>query len=278
MTYSRHLAAALVAALLLVGSLGLGLSVAGAQEAATPHPAHIHKGTCANLDPNPVYPLNDVVPAPGTAGTPEANPAAVGAPTALPVGTSVTTLDVKLTDLLASPYAINVNQSAKAIEDYIACGDIGGQVVGSDLTIGLRLIGTFGYAGIAVLQAAGDQTTVTLYGIEARAPAAAGAGTVAVTESEMVIVAAQTTFKVGQPYTFVVTNRGTTEHELVIEKRGDVDRPLEQGGQEAEAPDISPGQSKTLTWTFTEPGDYQFACHLPGHFEAGMVLPIAVTA
>ena len=28
---------------------------------AEPQPAHVHKGTCANLDPAPLYPLNSVV-------------------------------------------------------------------------------------------------------------------------------------------------------------------------------------------------------------------------
>jgi uncharacterized cupredoxin-like copper-binding protein len=53
---------------------------------------------------------------------------------------------------------------------------------------------------------------------------------------------------------------------------------MEADGQESEAADIEPGKTKTLTWTFTEPGEYQLACHVPGHYEAGMVIPIAVTA
>jgi uncharacterized cupredoxin-like copper-binding protein len=111
-------------------------------------------------------------------------------------------------------------------------------------------------------------------------PSAAGATqpiTVPVSLVEMTITPAQTTFKVGQPYTFVVTNNGTIEHEMVIERRGAVDQALEANGQEAEAADLDPGQTKTLTWTFTEPGDYQLACHIPGHYEAGMVTAITVT-
>jgi uncharacterized cupredoxin-like copper-binding protein len=29
-------------------------------------------------------------------------------------------------------------------------------------------------------------------------------------------------------------------------------------------------------WQFTQPGDFQFACLQPGHFEAGMVGKVAV--
>ena len=159
----------LVLVLFLGGLLAGGLRPTTAQESATDHPAHIHRGTCTALDPNPAYPLTDVIL------TPPASPAA-GATTALPVATSVTTVPVALSDLLASPYAINVHESATAIGHYLACGDIGGTPVGADLTIGLRLLGTDGYAGIAVLHADGTQTVVTLnlvVGLPPAAPAAA---------------------------------------------------------------------------------------------------------
>jgi plastocyanin len=66
------------------------------------HPVHIHQGTCDDLDPNPAYPLENV----------DAN------------GESTTTVDISLTDLLASPYAINVHKSADEIGIYVACGEI----------------------------------------------------------------------------------------------------------------------------------------------------------
>src|SRR5581483_9935288 len=111
----------------------------------------------------------------------------------------------------------------------------------------------------------------------AQATPAASANTVAVTMTDMKFASSTTTFVVGRPYTFVVTNRGATAHEMVIEKRGVVDQPLRSGDQEAEASNVQPGQTKTLTWTFAEPGEYQLACLIPGHYEAGMVLDIEVT-
>lgn len=279
----RRRTALLVAALMILGSLAGGLRATGAQEAANDHPAHIHQGTCAALDPNPAYPLNDIVL------TPEASPAA-GTATALQVATSVTTVDVALGDLLAGSWAINVHESATAIGHYLACGDIGGTPVADNLTIGLRLLGTDGYAGIAILHADGDQTTVTLdlvVGIPP-APAAAspatavtpeaGATLVTITLVDMKVSASQTTFAAGQPYTFVITNQGRSVHEFVIEQRGDVDKPLQQGDQQAEASNIAPGQTATMTWTFPAPGAHKFSCHLPGHYEAGMTLYVDVTA
>jgi len=69
--------------------------------AANAQPAHIHKGTCAKLDPTPAYPLQNVVN-----------------------GKSVTTVDVPLSTFLNGKYAINMHRSAKQLKTYVACGDI----------------------------------------------------------------------------------------------------------------------------------------------------------
>jgi hypothetical protein len=70
--------------------------------AGVDQPAHIHKGTCAKLDPKPEYPLTNVVG-----------------------GSSKTTVaGVTVAQLMASPNAINVHKSATEIPTYVACGDI----------------------------------------------------------------------------------------------------------------------------------------------------------
>ncbi|MDE2573613.1 MAG: hypothetical protein KGM44_13950 [bacterium] len=64
-------------------------------------PAHIHSGSCANLDPKPEYPLQSVTN-----------------------GHSTTVVPVSLQKLLSSADAINVHKSASEISTYVACGDI----------------------------------------------------------------------------------------------------------------------------------------------------------
>jgi uncharacterized cupredoxin-like copper-binding protein len=86
----------------------------------------------------------------------------------------------------------------------------------------------------------------------------------------------RTAFIAGQPYRFLVTNAGTTPHEFVLEPAGEVDEPLEVDEREGEIEDIAPGTTKELVWTFAEPGDYQMACHVPGHYEAGMKMAFTV--
>jgi uncharacterized cupredoxin-like copper-binding protein len=88
----------------------------------------------------------------------------------------------------------------------------------------------------------------------------------------------QLTLTAGVEYTFLATNTGLLVHEMVIEPAGAVDEPLERDDVESEIEDIEPGSTAELTWTFDEPGRYQFSCHIPGHFESGMVLEFEVVA
>jgi uncharacterized cupredoxin-like copper-binding protein len=40
--------------------------------------------------------------------------------------------------------------------------------------------------------------------------------------------------------------------------------------------DVAPGARGEIGWTFTQPGEYVYACLVPGHYEAGMVGRIIV--
>jgi hypothetical protein len=64
-------------------------------------PAHVHEGTCANLNPVPKYPLANVVN-----------------------GSSTTTINVPLASLTSGQFAINLHKSAQELTVYVACGDI----------------------------------------------------------------------------------------------------------------------------------------------------------
>jgi len=91
---------------------------------------------------------------------------------------------------------------------------------------------------------------------------------------------APATVQVGSPVRLEIANKGVITHEVVLEKAGEVDKALkaEVNGKQviADTQEITPGSSKTLTWTFTEPGTYWAACHIPGHFEAGMKVAFTV--
>ncbi|MDQ3030310.1 MAG: heavy-metal-associated domain-containing protein, partial [Actinomycetota bacterium] len=116
--------------------------------------AHVHQGTCADLDPNPYLPLADVAPVTGEP---------MGAPTGISVAVSVTLLDIPLDAFRAEEYAIDVHEGADAIDRQVACGAVGGVMIGNDLVIGLRELNGSGAAGVARLRADGERTEVTVY-------------------------------------------------------------------------------------------------------------------
>ena len=105
--------------------------------------------------------------------------------------------------------------------------------------------------------------------------------TVTVTLTDFKIASDLTQFKVRVPYHFVVTNKGATEHELMIAPPMTPGMTMEQidDTQLFEASDLEVGQTKTVDYTFQASalkGKWEFACHEPGHYEAGMKLPVTV--
>jgi hypothetical protein len=156
----------------LVASLGLGVLAPSAvaqddqetPEAVVTHPAHVHVGSCAELDPNPAYPLDNIGPR-LTDDDEMPDPEDVkGSLTANPVMMSETEIDVNLDDLLETAHAINVHASDQDIATYIACGDIGGPVLDDELYIGMIQQNDSGVYGIARLEKEdGDKTKVTVW-------------------------------------------------------------------------------------------------------------------
>ena len=87
----------------------------------------------------------------------------MGAKSAIPVEVSITTVKADLKTIVDGGHAINVHESKDKIDKYIACGDIGGMVMGGkDLAIGLGELNKSGYSGVAWLHDNGDKTT-TVY-------------------------------------------------------------------------------------------------------------------
>jgi uncharacterized cupredoxin-like copper-binding protein len=85
------------------------------------------------------------------------------------------------------------------------------------------------------------------------------------------------TVKSGQTVRFIVTNAGKIKHEFVI---GDAEEQRQHAEMMKETPDmkhdagnavsLEPGEIKELIWRFGKRGNVEVACHLPGHYEAGM--------
>ena len=94
--------------------------------------------------------------------------------------------------------------------------------------------------------------------------------------------ATATTFTVGTSYRFVVTNTGAVPHEWLIENVEESNddhahtNHSDLVGNISEA-EFGPGATVIREVVFTAKGTYEFACRLPGHYEAGMKQIIEVT-
>ena len=159
-------------AVLLLGGGGRGLAqdatqappAQGQTAASESHPAAIHFGTCSQPTAQPTNNAGDVKPVAGDGSIqPEQFAGTLTAPPVLT--TTATTIAAKLDDLAAkdAPRVILVHRSAQDYATYIACGEIGGPVQDDRLVVALRPLSDSGYAGIAVLERDGDNTTSTIY-------------------------------------------------------------------------------------------------------------------
>jgi hypothetical protein len=81
------------------GKTRVAMQVSGA--GAGPEPAHIHPGSCSQLDPTPEFTLSSVVN-----------------------GASTTDVDSTLQQLIDGHYAIHMHKSQDELTVYVACADI----------------------------------------------------------------------------------------------------------------------------------------------------------
>ncbi|HZD00982.1 MAG TPA: hypothetical protein VFA46_12575 [Actinomycetes bacterium] len=135
---------------------------------------------------------------------------------------------------------------------------------------------------------AGDnQGGVTVTSASTATTAAAAPGqptTVKIDAGDYFFRSSLTTFKVGVPYHFEVTNVGNVEHEFMVI------RPIPAGTMEMEQmdemavghieeDDLKAGATESVDVTFDKPyppGTLELACHIGTHYQKGMKLAIVV--
>lgn len=85
------------------------------------------------------------------------------------------------------------------------------------------------------------------------------------------------TVKRGETVRIKAVNKGQVLHELVLGTSAELAQHAEamkkHPGMAHDAPSmvhVAPGKDGAIVWQFTQAGEFEFACLLPGHFEAGM--------
>ena len=91
--------------------------------------------------------------------------------------------------------------------------------------------------------------------------------------------------KLGETVRFVARNDGKLLHEFVIGTKAENERHaalmLKFPGMEHDEPymaHVAPGKTGQIVWTFNRAGQFQFACLIAGHYQAGMAGTIEVVA
>lgn len=87
----------------------------------------------------------------------------------------------------------------------------------------------------------------------------------------------------GQTVKIIARNDGDVLHEIVLGTREEIEKhrtamrddPAMAHGAPYMA-HVAPGESQQIIWQFDQPGKFEFACLLPGHYESGMTGSLTV--
>jgi uncharacterized cupredoxin-like copper-binding protein len=117
------------------------------------------------------------------------------------------------------------------------------------------------------------------------ASSSSGSGTqVNISLADNTIKSSLTTFQVGVPYTFVVTNTGNHTHNFNINTpvsaAGSLDAALSSALMSITRDKLGSGASATVNYTFPASAagaPLEFSCLIKSHYEDGMTLAITVT-
>ena len=90
--------------------------------------------------------------------------------------------------------------------------------------------------------------------------------------------------KQGETIRFTLKNNGKLLHEFVIGTKKDLDEHAalmvkfpKMEHDEPYMAHVAPGKTGEIVWNFNRAGDFDFACLIAGHYQAGMIGTIKVT-
>ena len=96
-------------------------------------------------------------------------------------------------------------------------------------------------------------------------------------DGSMIYLPAEVDVKLGEQIKFIIHNAGALKHEFHLASvqqnashRIEMQKNPEMEHDDPNAQTIEPGKDAVILWRFSKPGEFEFACLIPGHYEAGM--------
>lgn len=96
-------------------------------------------------------------------------------------------------------------------------------------------------------------------------------------DGKMLFVPDRVAVKKGEQVRFIIRNNGALKHEFILASVEDNNKHAElmkkypdMEHADPNATSVEPGKSGEIVWRFARPGNFEFACLIPGHREAGM--------
>ncbi|MBA5775558.1 cupredoxin family protein [Stappia sp. F7233] len=96
-------------------------------------------------------------------------------------------------------------------------------------------------------------------------------------DGDMIFEPNQMQINHGETIRFIIENKGELAHEFVLDDHHGISehKALMEKFPEMEHDDpnsvhLEPGSKAEIIWSFVNDGDFEFACLIPGHYEAGM--------
>lgn len=136
--------------------------------------------------------------------------------------------------------------------------------------------------GVVVALAGPGVDGTGMHGADATADPSQSTRTISVSAIDTAFEPASISVARGEVVTFVVTNNGRATHEFILGEAAMQEqhaRMMGHGGSphdSANMIELAPGETKEITWRFDEADTFLYACHEPGHYDAGMVGEINV--
>lgn len=89
--------------------------------------------------------------------------------------------------------------------------------------------------------------------------------------------------KSGDQIRFKITNAGKTDHEFMLDTpehnathKAAMEKHPNMVHDDPNGVTIEPGKGAEIVWKFSKAGTYEYACLIPGHYEAGMHAAVTV--